>query len=157
MYSTEAELQIQICTFLDIILPANSIYHHSANEGRGNKVQFYRKLKRMGFKAGWPDLEIITPGSQTLFLELKRPGNYATIHQKEIHTRLKAAGALVYVCKSINEVYEALKGVLSIKRHPAATAMLLHEETMQKDLLRMRSHKRQDKNRKVRKLKAASI
>ena len=106
MYATEAELQIQVCNFLDLILPANSIYHHSANEGRGNKVQWHKKLKRMGFKAGWPDLEIIVPASATIFLELKRPGNYATIHQKEIHTRLEQAGAVVFICKSLKDVYE---------------------------------------------------
>ena len=81
MYAKESDLQVQVCNLLDLILPDNSIYHHSANEGAGNKVQFYRKLKRMGFKSGWPDLEIVTPQKPAIFLELKRPGNYATKNQ----------------------------------------------------------------------------
>ena len=89
MYAKESDLQVQVCNLLDLILPDNSVYHHSPNESQGNKPQFYKKLKRMGFKPGWCDLEIITPDKPAIFIELKRPGNYATISQKQVHTMLK--------------------------------------------------------------------
>ncbi len=160
MYAKESDLQVQVCNLLDLILPDNSIYHHSANEGAGNKVQFYRKLKRMGFKSGWPDLEIVTPQKPAIFLELKRPGNYATKNQKELHLRLKSAGAVVFICKSLNEVYTALKSVLELKKHAMVQAMLLHEETMLKDLFQLRKNKQQKENywyEKARKKKMLSI
>jgi hypothetical protein len=156
IYVTEADLQIQVCSYLDLVLPKNSIYHHSANEGAGNKVQFYRKLKRMGFKAGWPDLEIVTPGKPAIFLELKREGNYPTVHQKEIHTRLKEAGAEVFVCKSLRDVHEALKDILALIKHPNITTMLLYEETMRADIERMRLNNRKRKRLKARKKKELS-
>ena len=143
MYAKESDLQVQVCNLLDLILPENSVYHHSPNESQGNKPQFYKKLKRMGFKPGWCDLEIITPGKPAIFIELKRPGNYATIIQKEVHTLLKSAGALVFICKSLKDVYQALKSVLDLKRNGMVTAMLMHEETMLNDLFQMRKNKKQ--------------
>ena len=143
LYASEAHLQKKVCQYLDIVLPDFSIYHHSANEGRGNKVQFYMKLYLMGFKSGWPDLEIFVPDCKPIFLELKRPGNYATPKQKAIHKLLEYAGTHVFICKSLQDVYQSLVNIVPLKKHQAATSMILHEQTLEADIKKMKRLKKE--------------
>ena len=76
---TEDQLQMRIGQWLDLALPPGAVWHHSPNEGNRH-VAYKVKQKRMGTKAGWPDIEIFVPGDQSkigvsisLFIELKRP------------------------------------------------------------------------------------
>ena len=55
---TEAELHKLIVDYLQIALQAGSVVHHSPNEGR-HKVAYRAKQKRLGMRAGWPDLEAV--------------------------------------------------------------------------------------------------
>ena len=56
----EDELHAHIVQWLDLALPAGSIVHHSPNEGRRH-VSYKLKMRRMGMKPGWPDLEVFVP------------------------------------------------------------------------------------------------
>ena len=75
---TEDQLQYQVVTYLDVSLPNNCVYHHSPNEGKRH-INYINRLKKLGTKYGWPDLEIFVPMTDTksgmneaLFIELKQ-------------------------------------------------------------------------------------
>ena len=55
---TEAKLQELIVEWLSAALPADSVFHHSPNEGKRH-VAFKQKLATMGTRWGWPDLELV--------------------------------------------------------------------------------------------------
>ena len=62
---SEDDLQRQVILMLKIKLLPDTLYHHSPNEGV-RKVQFKMKLKSMGTRFGWPDLEIFAPVHETI-------------------------------------------------------------------------------------------
>lgn len=80
---------------------------------------------------------------QTYFLELKRPGNYATPKQKAIHKLLEYAGTHVFICKSLQDVYQSLVNIVPLKKHQAATNMILHEQTLEADIKKMKRLKKE--------------
>lgn len=59
-------------------------------------------MKLTGRRPGVPDVQLAVArkGKTSLWIEFKVPGKYATPEQREWHDRLRAAGALVFVCKS---------------------------------------------------------
>jgi hypothetical protein len=59
------------------------------------------KLKAMGVKAGWPDLQFIVAG-RALFLELKTDTGRVSAAQSAMHTTLRAAGAEVAVTHGLD-------------------------------------------------------
>ena len=69
------------------------------------------KMKRMGRIAGWPDLFI--PGRSGeycgLFIEMKTPDGTVSAEQKKIHEELKKRWYSVVVCRSVQDVIEAVK------------------------------------------------
>lgn len=124
---SEDQLHNTVAQFLALSLPADVIAHHSMNEGkRGWQTQ--RKLKRFGMVKGWPDLEIVAQG-RVYFIELKAPGRiengctkgkgYLSPEQRECHDRLRNAGCAVAVCRSLEEVQEALWGWQIIEKRAA--------------------------------------
>ena len=56
---TERDIHQAIVDWLHVALPDGSVFHHSPNEGR-HKVQYRVMQKRLGVRAGWPDIEIFT-------------------------------------------------------------------------------------------------
>ena len=122
----EDELHAHIVQWLDLALPAGSIVHHSPNEGRRH-VSYKLKMRRMGMKPGWPDLEVFVPQHGwkdplqpgPIMLEVKRPkGGRMSDAQKDIHERLRDAGAYCLVVKRIAQV-EALFAALVKLRNDA--------------------------------------
>lgn len=108
MILSEGEAHSGIIEYLEIALPAAAVFHHSPNEGkRGRRAQ--RDIKALGTRAGWPDIEIVHEG-RIYFLEVKRVGEKPTEVQEEVHTKLRAAGAGVEVCYSIDDVRRILEG-----------------------------------------------
>lgn len=115
---TEDRLHEQVAQFLDLALPDKAVWHHSPNEGkRGWKSQ--RAIKRMGVRRGWPDIEIIYQG-RGYFIELKAPNRYLTKDQKLVHQRLRAAGATVTTCRSVEQVEAYLGLFMPLKAQVAA-------------------------------------
>jgi hypothetical protein len=103
------------------MLPAGSVWHHSPNEGNRH-VAFKVKQKRMGTKAGWPDIEIFVPGDQTLcgtslsiFIEVKGRKGKATANQIFIRDRLEEAGGIWQLCRSVDQVQEFLEGLIKLR------------------------------------------
>ena len=107
---SEDDLQRQVILMLKKSLPIGTLYHHSPNEGV-RKVQFKMKLKSMGTRFGWPDLEIFAPAHETiihknatLFIELKLAKGKLSPNQVSIRDSLISAGFPWALCRSVEEV-----------------------------------------------------
>jgi len=119
---TEDELQKQVVNWLHVALPEGCVFHHSPNEGTRH-VAFKRKLKLMGTKFGWPDLEIFVPADQSrvgistsIFIELKRlKGGKLTPNQEEMKARLLLAGCHWGLARSLKQVHEILDPIVKLK------------------------------------------
>ncbi len=107
----EAQLRKQVCDFLNIALPANSLYTFVPNElGHGKRPA--------GFVPGFPDLLFVHKG-RAFFIELKRPDYrdksgrkrkaVLRLEQKIIRDKLLAAGCPYAVCRSQAEVEGTLR------------------------------------------------
>lgn len=105
---TEDQLHSNVVSALRIMLPSNAVLHHSPNEGkRGWRAQSW--LKRAGTRAGWPDIELIYDG-KFYGIELKAGTRKPTAIQAATHDDLWAAGARIKICRSIEDVIDALEG-----------------------------------------------
>ena len=107
---SEDDLQRQVILMLKTRLLPDTLYHHSPNEGV-RKVQFKMKLKSMGTRFGWPDLEIFAPATETitsknetLFVELKLNKGKLSPNQVSIRDSLISAGFPWALCRSVEEV-----------------------------------------------------
>jgi len=107
---SEDDLQRQVILMLKKSLPIGTLYHHSPNEGV-RKVQFKMKLKSMGTRFGWPDLEIFAPAhetitskNETLFIELKLAKGKLSPNQVSIRDSIISAGFPWALCRSVEEV-----------------------------------------------------
>ena len=118
---SEDSVHLRIAQWLDLMLPPGSVWHHSPNEGNRH-VAFKVKQKRMGTKAGWPDIEIFVPGDQTLsgaslsiFIEVKGRKGKATTAQAHIADKLELAGCYWQLCRSVDQVHEFLEGLIKLR------------------------------------------
>jgi len=77
-----------------------------------NGIQGCHAVKTHGsaYSGGQPDVDVCFHG-QTIKLEVKRPGKKATVLQEAVLEQWKAAGAIVGVVTSVDEVKEIMKGV----------------------------------------------
>jgi hypothetical protein len=121
--ASEAEIHKAICLWLDIALPDGCLYHHSPNEGR-HRVQYRMKQKRMGMRAGWPDLEIFVNPTwwkdtqiqwSPIFLEVKAEKGRLSDNQKVVIEELTEAGCHVFVVRSIDDAREALSKLVRLR------------------------------------------
>lgn len=65
------------------------------------------KTHGSAFSGGQPDVDVCYHG-QTIKLEVKRPGKKATVLQEAVLAQWKAAGAIVAVVTSVDEVREIM-------------------------------------------------
>jgi hypothetical protein len=102
----EEDFQRQVVQFLRVAAPERMFFFHVPNGGqRHSKVA--AKLIGQGLRAGVPDLAVIWEG-QVLFLELKTARGATSLVQRQVHKQLGLAGAWVWVCRTLDEVIEAL-------------------------------------------------
>ena len=107
----EAQLQTLIVQWLDAALPAKSVIHHSPNEGRRH-VAFQKKLRGLGTRWGWPDLELFVPPDgfweqdmwRPLFLEVKTGRGRLTDNQRQMFRELRVCSCHVAEVRSISNV-----------------------------------------------------
>ena len=86
-------------------------------------MAFKHKLKLMGTKFGWPDLEIFVPGdeskigcSTSVFIELKRlKGGKLTPNQEEMRNRLLLAGCHWGLARSVEQVRDILEPIVKLR------------------------------------------
>jgi len=101
---SEEQLHFQVADYLNLALSAQTVWHHSPNEGK-RRPQYIKKLLRKGLRPGWPDFEIIHRG-RVIFIELKTTKGRVSKSQKQCHNDLVMAGAVVKVCRSLEDVIQ---------------------------------------------------
>lgn len=109
-HTPEADLQRLIVAFLRLVLPAEAIVHHSANEtGVGGQSGRTRQaiLAGMGVCAGFSDLIVLSEG-RVLFLELKSKTGRLSPAQEQFRDQVQAQGFAWAMVRSIDDVLGAL-------------------------------------------------
>jgi len=133
---TEATIQKRIVDWLALVLPQDSIIHHSPNEGIRH-VSHKQKLRSLGTRWGWPDLEIFVPPSGFLtgadgyqyapiFLEVKAKKGRINENQQEVHRALINCACHLATVHSIAEVESFLSTLLELNLS-SGRAMLLRQ------------------------------
>lgn len=105
----ELELQAAVMTFLGWALPPDAIANHSPGEGKRTR-RAQADLRRSGYQAGWPDIEVIWRG-RGIFIELKGKRGVLSAAQRETRRRLIYCGCEVCLCRSVPEVEQALREI----------------------------------------------
>lgn len=103
----EADLMYSVKQYLEVALPPDAVFHHSPGEGK-RTLRAQAELKRSGFQAGWPDIEIVWRG-RFFGIELKAPDGALSAAQRHMHKRLLVAGADVMLCRSVEDVEAQLR------------------------------------------------
>ena len=104
----EQKLQQEIGQYLDFALPKDAFWFAVPNAARRGVVEAMN-FKRMGMKAGIPDIVIIHCGL-AFACEIKTGKGKLSPAQVLMHYRLARAGMRVAVCRSIEDVETALVG-----------------------------------------------
>jgi hypothetical protein len=68
-----------------------------------------RQRKNRGVKPGWPDILIIAPGSKILGIELKAKKGTQDPDQVAVEGAFELCGAAYVVCRSVQEVCNAIQ------------------------------------------------
>lgn len=108
----EERLHAAVAGFLNATLPAG-VWWTTFPAGGGG-LRRGAQLKRLGLKAGVPDLLIVHAG-RAIFCELKRPKDLvrrkgrASDVQLATHTALTAAGSTPWIATSIRDVEDCLR------------------------------------------------
>jgi len=122
MSSPEIDVHKAIVSWLSYALPADSLVHHSPNEGRHN-VAFRAKQKSMGMQAGWPDIEIFVAAKHfkkplfyfaPIFLEVKSEKGKLSKKQRAVLEKLRTLGAHTAVVRSIDDARNFLAGIIKV-------------------------------------------
>lgn len=102
---SEADIHKQVARWLDVALTPASWWTTIPLGGGG--VIRGAHLKRSGAKKGSPDILIIHDG-RALFIELKAAKGRVSDEQGECHQAIWSAGAVVVICRSVDDVRRAL-------------------------------------------------
>lgn len=97
--------------------PELSLMFHIPNGGKRNAREAAR-FKRMGVKAGVPDLFLPVPrsGCHGLFIELKAPRGKLSDYQRGWLERLKLSGYAVAVCYGADEARRDILRYLELEK-----------------------------------------
>ena len=115
MKHDEENLQCACVRWFDLQYPRFSLLlHHSPNGGFRNKLEAVR-FKRMGVRAGFPDLILLVPrgGCPFLGIELKTDKGRQSTAQKAYQEAFIAIGARYEVVRSIEEFMNVVKSYLN--------------------------------------------
>ncbi len=102
----ELALHVAVSRFLRAALPGDATYTTFPLGGGGYARG--QRLKAMGTRAGWPDLQVLYAGHAFL-IELKSPDGRLSEDQLCTHRRIVNAGCPVLVARSLEEVDAALR------------------------------------------------
>ena len=104
----EARLQESVCQYLALQERCGRLlWFHVPNSGQ-HHVSYRVKMKRLGLRAGVPDLCIIPKAGPVCFVELKAGKNAETEGQEAWLQKLPDYGCPVAVCRSLEEVQQFL-------------------------------------------------
>lgn len=99
---SEARLHEQVFAYLSWALAFGALAFH-VPMGGSRDAREARNLKKLGSRAGIPDLVIISKG-RAYFIELKAETGRLSASQKSMFPLIEFAGCPVGVCRSLEEV-----------------------------------------------------
>jgi VRR-NUC domain len=108
----ELALHRAVAEFLRLCVPpppAGPWWTHPHGEGRRSKTDA-GLAKAMGQQAGTPDL-IFCSNGRFLAVELKAPDGRLSPAQEFTHASIRAAGGVVMVCRSLDDVVTVLTAI----------------------------------------------
>lgn len=102
----ERALHLRCHEYLTYAMPRDAFWFHPTSEGKRTPREG-AMLKRLGAIAGIPDLIIFWNGF-AFGIELKSEDGRITPAQRATHEAMGRAGVRIRVCRSVNEVSDAL-------------------------------------------------
>lgn len=109
MRNPEARLQRAVASYLSLVLP-DKVMWSAIGHGGGGKIRG-AQLKAMGLRRGLADFYIAwytINGQQTLWIELKSKDGRQSDEQKQFQTCVTNIGHSYHVCRSIDNVVNAI-------------------------------------------------
>ena len=106
MKREEQHTQAAVVRFLRSALAEPSHFHHVPNGGARSKVEA-AILKGQGVVAGTPDIFLFAPGV-VVAIEMKSEGGRTSPAQREVMEKLRQCGVHTAICRSVDDVIEAL-------------------------------------------------
>lgn len=107
MFMSELNLHRSVSDFLDWMLLPPAMWTTFPAGWTAMRAGAAGRLKGCGLKAGMPDILVFYNGF-TIGIELKSSINNLSKAQRAMFDKLRKAGVMTHVCRSIDEVYEAL-------------------------------------------------
>lgn len=104
---TESQLAKTVAQMLEYTVLPPAVWTHFPAGGGKLTPSTAGLLKAWGLKPGMPDYLVFFAG-RVIGIELKREDGVLSKAQKEMHPRLLAAGMVVYVCRTPEQVIEWL-------------------------------------------------
>lgn len=108
MKTTEHKLQCAVARYLDHAIPYGTAIWFSVPNGGQRSKATAGKLRAEGVKAGVADLIVIAPHG-VLAIELKTDTGRQSQSQRGWQSALEDVGHTYRICRSIDEVEEALR------------------------------------------------
>lgn len=116
MRNPEAQLQRAVASYLSLVLPDKVMWSaigHGTNLGNSKRDRIVRgaQLKGMGLRRGLADFYIAwytINGQQTLWIELKSKDGRQSDEQKQFQACVENIGHSYIVCRSIDQVVNAI-------------------------------------------------
>ena len=126
----EQQMIVEWAGYMSSKYPELQLLYHVPNGGSRNRLEAV-KFKRMGVKAGVPDLVLPVPrgGYAGAYIELKVGKNKPSENQKEWLEKLEAQGYFVTVC------YGSLEAEKCLEEYLEREKTLLLTETMIRRML----------------------
>lgn len=106
----EEEIQVLVAAFLDRALPRDYRWLHIPNGGARSKREG-GLFKAMGVKAGAADVLILTPVGKFIWIELKTATGRLRPGQEDWRDWCRSIGAPWFLCRSLDDVIEALESL----------------------------------------------
>ena len=103
----EDSLHKTVADILDRWLIEPAVWTHFPAGGYQLGVMAAARLKRLGLKAGMPDI-LCWYDHRCVGIELKRDTGGRSSSQRAMHPKLEAAGVTIYVCRSPEAVIDVL-------------------------------------------------
>lgn len=116
MRHIEEDIQEMCVSWFNMQFPDLAmLLHHSPNGGRRTAREGAR-FKRMGTRAGFPDLVLFIPTNDfhALFIELKTARGRQTQTQKDWQQRVEGKGYCYRICRSFEEFMNIIKDYLKV-------------------------------------------
>lgn len=109
MRNPEAQLQRAVASYLSLVMP-DKVMWSAIGHGGGGKIRG-AQLKGMGLRRGLADFYIAwytINGQQTLWIELKSKDGRQSDEQKQFQACVENIGHSYIICRSIDEVVNAI-------------------------------------------------